>query len=181
MSTRGAWGFRKNGTDKITYNHFDSYPTGLGKVIQDFILKSSIEELNEIYDKIILQDSSIKPTEKQIEECKKYANLEVSSQKITDWYCLLREAQGNPFVYKDDCKYMLNGREFMYDGLFCEWAYIINLDQNTLIIYEGFSQKIEPNRYYNKDYEYHLHLREEVPLDQLHKFDMEKLEEEDVA
>ena len=31
MGTRGAWGFLVDGDDsRITYNHFDSYPSGLG-------------------------------------------------------------------------------------------------------------------------------------------------------
>ena len=31
MGTRGAYGFRINDKDKVTYNHFDSYPDGFGK------------------------------------------------------------------------------------------------------------------------------------------------------
>ena len=30
MSTRGIYGFRKNGEDKLTYNHYDSYFSYLG-------------------------------------------------------------------------------------------------------------------------------------------------------
>ena len=37
MGTRGLYGFRKNGVDKVTYNHWDSYPDGLGKQILRFI------------------------------------------------------------------------------------------------------------------------------------------------
>lgn len=31
MSTRGIYGFRKNGEDKLTYNHYDSYFSYLGE------------------------------------------------------------------------------------------------------------------------------------------------------
>jgi len=34
MGTRGAYGFRKNGIDKVTYNHFDSYPEQLGESLE---------------------------------------------------------------------------------------------------------------------------------------------------
>lgn len=37
MSTRGTVGFRKNDEDKLVYNHYDSYPSGLGKATLDFI------------------------------------------------------------------------------------------------------------------------------------------------
>ena len=30
MATRGAYGFRLNGVEKLFYNHYDSYPEGLG-------------------------------------------------------------------------------------------------------------------------------------------------------
>lgn len=30
MGTRGALGFIKAGEHKVTYNHYDSYPEGLG-------------------------------------------------------------------------------------------------------------------------------------------------------
>ena len=57
MGTRGLYGFRKNGKDKITYNHWDSYPEGLGQNVLNFVKETSIEELNSIYDKIILNMS----------------------------------------------------------------------------------------------------------------------------
>ena len=37
MGTRGLYGFRKNGVDKVTYNHYDSYPEYLGRNILEFI------------------------------------------------------------------------------------------------------------------------------------------------
>ena len=37
MGTRGFWGVRDNGRTRFTYNHFDSYPTGLGVDVAEFI------------------------------------------------------------------------------------------------------------------------------------------------
>ena len=37
MSTRGIYGFRKNGEDKLTYNHYDSYFSYLGENIINFV------------------------------------------------------------------------------------------------------------------------------------------------
>ena len=42
MSTRGAYGFYKNGVDKITYNHYDSYFSGLGEEIVNFCRNTTI-------------------------------------------------------------------------------------------------------------------------------------------
>ena len=37
-------------------------------------------------------------------------------------------------MYLNGLKYMLNGNDFLNDEIFCEYAYIINLDTNTLDI-----------------------------------------------
>jgi hypothetical protein len=34
-----------------------------------------------------------------------------------------------------------NSKSFAADSLFCEWAYVINLDNDTLEIYKGFNTK----------------------------------------
>lgn len=147
MGTRGAYGFYKNGVDKVTYNHFDSYPTGLGTDVATFVEKTSIEEMNKIFNRIILVNGNEIPTEEQITENEKYLNDGVSKQTEEDWYCLLRNAQGDLFVYKDGAKYMIDSKNFLKDSLFCEWAYVINLDTNKLEVYRGFQNKKSNNRY----------------------------------
>lgn len=62
MGTRGLYGFRKNGVDKTTYNHFDSYPDGLGADVVNFIKKHSIDELKKFYDRIQMVQNDTSPT-----------------------------------------------------------------------------------------------------------------------
>ena len=38
-------------------------------------------------------------------------------------------------LYLKGLKYMLNGNNFLKNELFCEYGYVINLDENTLDIY----------------------------------------------
>jgi len=150
MGTRGAFGFYRNGVDKITYNHFDSYPEALGVSILRFCHNTSVERMNEIFDNIQLVDEFLsKPTPEQQNECEKYLDLSVSSQSPEDWYCLLREAQGGLDAWAEGLKYMIDSRDFLKDSLFCEWAYIINLTTNELEVYRGFQKEPdEDNRYY---------------------------------
>ena len=154
MSTRGLWGFYKNGITKATYNHFDSYPEGLGNNILKFIDETCNEQLNGVFNKIVMVDENKKPSKKHIEKYSKYLDLNVSNQTNEDWYCLLRNTQGNPFVYLDEVDHMTDGQDFIHNSLFCEYAYIINLDENVLEFYTGFNkipQSKEENRYFNED------------------------------
>lgn len=152
MGTRGIYGFRKNEVDKLTYNHYDSYPEGLGRNVVEFIGNHTIEELNKIYDKIIMVDNEDTPTEEQIKECEKYADIDVSEQSLEDWYCLLRNSQGDLFAY-DDLRYMIDNADFILDSLFCEYGYIINLDTNRLEIYRGFQKVADPTNRYTIEHE----------------------------
>lgn len=134
MGTRGTYGFRKNGELHLTYNHYDSYFSGLGQDIVDAIkYAGSTKKLNETFDSIIFIDGSKEPTDAQIEECKKYANLAVSEGSLKDWYCLLRETQGNLIPYIDrEIKYIVEDNNFIKNNTWSEYFYIIDLDNDIL-------------------------------------------------
>ena len=156
MSTRGAYGFYKNGVDKITYNHYDSYFSGLGEEIVNFCRNTTIEDMSKIFDKIILVKEDDKPTIEDMENYVGFSNLKVGEQTLQDWYCLLRDTQGNLEEYKkENVKHMIDSKEFLGNSLFCEYAYIINLDTNQLEIYTGFNKVPTQNRYAKyRDLEY---------------------------
>lgn len=147
MGTRGAYGLYKKGETKVTYNHFDSYPSGLGEDLVQFLRQSNVKELNDTFDRIELIDEQVKPTAEQIHHCKPWTDLGVSEQSEDDWYCLLRGAQGGLEAYRDGLKYMSDAKGFLEDSLFCEWAYVINLDENTFEVYEGYQHTYQENRY----------------------------------
>ena len=194
MGTRGLWGFRNEGKDKLTYNHFDSYPTGLGETVRKFITSHPVDVLRKIASKIELVDGKSEPTEKQIKECSKWTDLSVSNQSTKDWYCLLKGIQSDPELYSDyhNKHYMIDSKDFIQDSLFCEYAYIINLDTEKLEIYLGFQKTPQNNRYKPSTAEckkikeeaktsgcgtpfYNCKLHLEVPLSKLKKFSMEKV------
>lgn len=143
MGTRGAYGFIKNKEMKVSYNHFDSYLEGLGNNMVDFVKNTSKEQLNEIYDEIILVKENEKPNKKQNEEITKFLekyslenciNEENFGNRQRDWYYLLRNCQGEPNLFKEGLKYMTDDKEFLEDNLFCEYAYLIDLDNDKFII-----------------------------------------------
>jgi hypothetical protein len=122
MSTRGVFGFRIDGEDKVTFNHFDSYPSGLGeKILYDlrdychsphsphFNFSSKpgekilydlcdyrhywIEDLKKIARAIRLVSNKVPPTPEEIERYKSWTDTTVRSRSVADWYCVLRRAQ----------------------------------------------------------------------------------------
>ncbi len=142
MGTRGAWGLIKNEETKVTYNHFDSYPDGLGDNVIAFI-QDNIQKLDEIFESLILVKESGIITEQHLIHCKEHEtiNMYVGGGNTIDWYKGLRKAQGSGIhKYGEGLKYMIDSKGFLTDSLFCEWAYIINLDKRVLEIYEGFNK-----------------------------------------
>jgi len=146
MGTRGFIGFVIDGEEKITYNHFDSYPNGLGMEVLTWfrdILQSSVSYKSYIRN-LKMVDGKSEPTEAQIKELRPYADLNVSQQSLKDWYCLLRRTQGDPGAILA-AGYAIDSSDFPMDSLMCEWGYIIDTDTETFEVYEGF-QKEPHNR-----------------------------------
>ena len=141
MSTRGYMGIQKKGELKGQYNQFDSYISGLGKdiikTLNSIPKKDLISKLNEVYDNIILINEDDKPTQEMIDYAVENGlyDSNVSSRSTDDLYCLFHGTQGRLDMYLNGLKYMLNGNNFLKNEIFCEYGYVINLDENTLDIY----------------------------------------------
>lgn len=148
MGTRGAVGFRINGEDKLTYNHGDSHPMGLGiKVFLD-VCNATDELLQATAARVKLVDNEHTPaTQADIEACAQWSDFGVGFRRASDWYCILRGAQGGLEAYLEGLPYMLDGTKFIYESLFCEWAYIVDVDTKRLEVYRGFQQELGGGRY----------------------------------
>ena len=143
MSSRGAYGFYKDNTNKITYNHYDSYPSVLGKSIINFIVNTTNQEMEKIFHDIELVNENEGPSDDQLEDIKNYTPVD----DCKTWYSALNFSQGDLIPYKQGLKYMCGGYEkFIEDSLMCEYAYIINLDDGVLEFYKG-KNKRQRNEY----------------------------------
>lgn len=177
MSTRGLYGIRKNGIDKCTYNHSDSYPSWLGERVLSFCKNNTIEKLENFFEQIIMITEDDTPTEEQIQFCKDngFVDFSVSNGSEQDWYCLLRNLQGNFEIYQqcidEQLKvFMTDGIDFIKESLFCEHAYIINLDTKMLEYYKGFQKVPQKNNRYGIDKSgnyYPCKLMVEIPLNEI--------------
>jgi hypothetical protein len=151
MGTRGFIGFVIDGKEKITYNHFDSYPEGLGMEMLTWfrdILKAETPDgpidWKAYVRNLKMVDPKSTPTEVQISELMPWSDTSVSERSLEDWYCLLRKTQGNPGAILA-AGYAIDSSDFPSDSLMCEWGYLIDVDTETFEVYEGF-QKEPHNR-----------------------------------
>lgn len=146
MGTRGFVGFVADGHETITYNQFDSYPSGLGAECLEFARTVNTWDVEDPWAvvkgqaaKLVHVDGDTKPTEEEVFALAQFANLNVSTKSVDDWYCLLRETHGNPGLILSS-GYAEHVPDWPLDSLFCEWGYLFDLDAGVLEVYEGFQQ-----------------------------------------
>ena len=160
MGTRGAIGFVLDGKWYVTYNHFDSYPSGLGMEVLEFC--KSVEDweiLKQRVKNLTLVDEEIPVPEDLIEKYSCYGQTDVGGVRLAagtleDWYNLLRQIQGVATlheIYVGNLEHMIDNHFFMRDSLFCEWAYIIDLDEMGLRVYKGFNKNTPSEKFLPPD------------------------------
>lgn len=141
MSTRGLYGWKKDGVEKVTYNHSDSYPTWLGVKIMSFCVEMTDEQLERLFGHtIIISEEEKDPA--QINSVRLFAKARgFDPDASQDVYEILRFMQGNFEEYRKLAENeldfpMIDSKDFFSDELFCEWAYVIDLDSKRLIVYK---------------------------------------------
>jgi len=149
MGTRGVIGFRIEDEDKVTYNHWDSYPTSLGMKMVNTGRTFDAEQLAGAAQRIELVDGNESAPRDLQSKYVKFLDNGVSTGQPEEWYSLLRDTQGSlePYI-KGELDHMIDSQGFLLDSLFCEWAYIFNLDALTFEVYKGFNvDPHAPGRY----------------------------------
>lgn len=71
---------------------------------------------------------------------------------------------------------MIDNHNFIKNSLFCEWAYIINLDTNKLEVWEGFQEKPQENNRYGVEKDNGFY-----PCALVKEIDIEKIKLEDFS
>jgi len=137
MGTRGLMAFTSGGELKGAYNHWDSYPSGLGAVIAKWLINTDLAEARTKFEALEVVSEDAEPTPEQVVRLLQYANLNVSTQSPGEWYVLLRETQGDPQATLDS-GFIFDSLDFAADSLFCEWGYVVDLDTGALEVYKGF-------------------------------------------
>jgi len=140
MGTRGFLGFVIDGAEKITYNHFDSYPEGLGNDVRDWLSTVDLAQAADSARMLRVVDPDSVPTAEEKEALQQYADAHVGSQRLDDWYVLLRHTQGEPALILA-AGVMGDSAEFPLNSLFAEWGYIVDFDSQMFEVYKGFQHE----------------------------------------
>lgn len=127
MGTRGYIVYVIGKKKYYQYNHWDSYPSGLGRIITECLIellqKYTFEQLKEKMDNLKIVNNNIRPNDDEIEILKKYSDTLVCDGNMNNWYVLLRECQGridltleSGYIFSDDENDFATDtwREFVY-------------------------------------------------------------------
>ena len=142
MGTRNLTIVHKNGEYKVAqYGQWDGYPEGLGVTLLNFLKNVNMDSFRNAIDNVsFYTKEEIDEINTTIDEIRKDIP-NYSWQK--DFPQLSRDTGGdilNLITFKEVNK-VNNSIDFAADSLFCEWAYVIDLDTNKFEVYKGFNHE----------------------------------------
>jgi len=131
------------------YGQWDGYPEGNGVKILTFLRKAKMDKFKE---KLKAVRFSTKEDENKVDEflksigCKDgWMNMNQAEKYHKAFPYLSRNIGASilDLVYNSNDKEIVlqDSSDFAGDSLFCEWAYVIDLDKKVLEVYEGFNQR----------------------------------------
>lgn len=169
MGTRNLTVVVANGETKVAkYCQWDGYPSGQGAIILNFlskVLRGDRNRIESFKDKVVNNTHFISSDEVNYKwkECgandSGLVSFDISDEFLKRYPSLHRNTGGSILDIINRSNNVVdleNDENFVKDGLFCEWAYVVDLDQNTLEVYKGvYDDKEAPiipkNRFTDKD------------------------------
>lgn len=161
MGTRNSTIVIQDGLMKVAqYGQWDGYPSNAGVGIVKFLQENNMDKFKEA-----------------VSNCTEFTDAEIDKGvKIADHPHLSRDhgygildliVEANGLKLHSDTR-------FVADSLFCEWAYVIDLDKSKLEVYEGFNQKPLPKNARFKNLE-HLKDGSYYPVKKVCEFKFDEL------
>lgn len=140
MGTSGNMVFVVDGQMKAGYVHFDSYPSGLGADVLEWLREQweydavtlSLQRARYFAQRLVVVNDETEPTPEQQRTLRRFANTNVSSKQLDERYVLLRETQGDP-AKTLEAGYMYGDTriEPYRPGYFGEYTYVVDFDKRT--------------------------------------------------
>jgi hypothetical protein len=126
------------------YGQWDHYPTGQGEDIVSFIRKKMDKKVfkKKVSELRTMTDEDVK---KCWEDCgagdSDWVSCDVSDKLRITFPQLSRDTGSGilAMIQNGAVTSVKNSADFANDSLFCEWAYVVDLDKNVLEVYRGFN------------------------------------------
>lgn len=151
MGTRNLLVVKQDGEYKIAkYCQWDGYPDGQGLTLLGFLRDRDMAEVARAVG--YAQPVTYERVKQAWTECgadpnSDLVNMEVSGKFKSTYPLMHRDFGGGEFMqmlidhYRMGLKMeVYNDLDFAADSLFCEWAYVIDLDEGVLDVYKGFNK-----------------------------------------
>lgn len=159
MGTRNTTLVQRNHEYKVgQYCQWDGYPGGQGLTILKALREINIADFGAKVDK--LKSLTSEEVQAKWKKCgaddSGWVNMAVSDKFKKKWPHLSRDCGGDiiGLIASGKVKEVYVETDFPADSLFCEWAYVIDLDAGVFEVYRGFNQKpLEADaRFYDLQY-----------------------------
>jgi hypothetical protein len=142
MGTRNLTAVIKNGEPVIAqYGQWDGYPKGQGVNVYEFIKSAGVARLEANLDKAYWADENeLKAIYSKYETENGWMTFERGQEFSEDYPSLTRDTCAGILelvASATDKVPLVNEMAFIEDTLFCEWAYVIDLDTRELKVYAG--------------------------------------------
>ena len=154
MGTRNLTCVYIDGQYKIgQYGQWDGYPEGQGRTALQFLHKYNPNKKRN-WAKFVKKLRALDLDQKKIEEiCQKtykelgaddsgFVNMDIACAFKRKFPQVDRDMGANILQYvvdSDDGLMVHNDPSFALDSLFCEWAYVVDVDKGTFEVYKGFN------------------------------------------
>jgi hypothetical protein len=191
MGTRNLTCVVVDGKMKVAqYCQWDGYLSGQGKDLMEFIAKTMVfSKFKKAIQKCtLLNQAQIEARYKEVGIDGEYMD-ENEAKQLTEKFPSFSRDTGAKLLYliqEKGVRDLIDSSSFAADSLFCEYAYVLDLDNKNLEIYRGF-QKSEPKKnerfYYltkhtKKDDYKPIHLVHIFSFKDIKKKSFEELEQE---
>lgn len=155
MGTRNTTLVQRNGEYKVgQYCQWDGYPSGQGMTILSALRTIDLADFASKVDALKpLTDDEVQARWKKCgADDTGFVGMDVADKFKKKWPHLHRDCGGAiiDLIASGKVKEVHVETDFPADSLFCEWAYVVDLDKNTFEVFRGFNEKPldESERFY---------------------------------
>jgi len=147
MGTRHVTAVILNKEYKVAqYGQWDGYPGGQGLNILHFLKGVNLETFKAQIAKcrfLTIEERNSKWEEHGADMNSDWVSCDIANAVKNAYPALSRDTGSEilSLIYEEEVNELENSLEFVKNSLWCEWAYVIDLDKETFEVYEGFNRE----------------------------------------